>query len=94
LSILAAHYFQRPNVGPGVPISAGNVATGIGAALSAAELDELRERVERILRLSGRRAAVLIDGIDRVDRSGRTVPAARLTKSCVCEGQPRNCPKG
>jgi hypothetical protein len=29
-------------LGPGVPVSAGNVATGIGAALSAAELDELR----------------------------------------------------
>jgi hypothetical protein len=57
------------DIGHGARLSAGSAATSIGEALSAVELDELRQRVEKILRESGSRVVVLIDDIDRLDRS-------------------------
>ena len=57
------------DIGHGARLSAGSAATSIGEALSAVELDELRDRVEKILRESGSRVVVLIDDIDRLDRS-------------------------
>lgn len=51
-------------------------------ALSAVELDELRED----LREDGTRAAVLTDDIDRLDRSERAVPAVLLTKPRLLPG--------
>jgi hypothetical protein len=84
-SILAAHYFRKPNVGHSVPISAGNVATGIGEALAAVELDELRED----LREDGTRAAVLTDDIDRLDRSERGTCGAPDKVVCLRGSTPQ-----
>lgn len=52
----------------GVTVPSGAV-TGLGEALSTVELDELRRRVERVLESSGKRVVILIDDIDRLDRS-------------------------
>lgn len=54
---------------PGVELGAGDAAAGLGEAMSAVELDELRSRVEAYLREGGIRVVVLIDDIDRLDRS-------------------------
>ncbi len=51
-----------------VSVNPGAAASQLGANLSTVELDKLRERVERILRESGKRVVVLIDDIDRLDR--------------------------
>lgn len=55
------------NVTPGISLSAGDAAKGLGEALSAVELDELRTRVERFLEEQKIRVVVLIDDIDRLD---------------------------
>jgi hypothetical protein len=52
-----------------VDINPGSAVAGVGAALSAVELDELKGRVESILREQKTRIVVLIDDIDRLDRS-------------------------
>jgi predicted KAP-like P-loop ATPase len=46
----------------------GGVAEGLGKALSTAELDQLRTRLEGLLREAGKRIVVLIDDIDRLDQ--------------------------
>jgi hypothetical protein len=51
-----------------VSVNPGAGASQLGANLSTVDLDKLRERVERILRESGKRVVVLIDDIDRLDR--------------------------
>lgn len=48
--------------------SGGDIATGLGAALSNVELDELRDRLEKILEDSNKRIVVMIDDIDRLDQ--------------------------
>ncbi len=57
------------SVGGIVEVAPGEAARGLGEALSTVELDELRTRIEKILANSGKRVAVLIDDIDRLDRS-------------------------
>lgn len=52
----------------GVKLDPGNAAKGVGMALSAVELDTLKERIEQILHSAGKRVVVLIDDIDRLDR--------------------------
>jgi hypothetical protein len=47
----------------------GDAAEGTGAALSTVSLDELRDRVSRMLRESGRRVVILMDDIDRLERA-------------------------
>ena len=42
---------------------------GLGEALSTVKLDELRTRIENILAEGGKRVVVLIDDIDRLDRT-------------------------
>jgi hypothetical protein len=46
----------------------GDAAKGLGEALSSVTLDELRGRLEALLRKQGKRIAILIDDIDRLDR--------------------------
>jgi hypothetical protein len=55
-------------VAPGVDVTPGDAAKGIGQALSEVSIDQLRERVERFLAESGKRVVVLIDDVDRLDR--------------------------
>ncbi len=54
---------------PGVQLGVGEAATGLGEALSSVELDDLRARVEGFLKDLGTRVVVLIDDIDRLDRT-------------------------
>jgi hypothetical protein len=56
-------------IGGVVTVSPGDSARSAGEALSTVELDELKERVEKILDESKRRVVVFIDDIDRLDRS-------------------------
>jgi len=51
-----------------VQLSPGEVAKGLGEALSTVELDRLRARIENLLAEGGKRVVVLIDDIDRLDR--------------------------
>ena len=46
----------------------GEAAKGLGRALSTVELDELRKRLESLLRETGKRIVILIEDIDRLDR--------------------------
>ncbi len=46
----------------------GGVAEHVGKALSIVKLDELRKRLEELLRKAGQRIVVLIDDIDRLNR--------------------------
>ena len=47
----------------------GDAAKGIGQALPAVALEKLSQRVEKFLAESGKRVVVLIDDIDRLDRT-------------------------
>jgi hypothetical protein len=47
----------------------GDAATGAGNVLSSTSIDDLRGRVSAILRESGRRVVVIMDDIDRLDRT-------------------------
>lgn len=49
--------------------AAGDAAKGVGEAMSNVGLEELRSRIETFLRESGKRVVVLVDDIDRLDRS-------------------------
>lgn len=51
-----------------ITLSPGSGAAGLGEALSTVELDELRERLEKILKETGKRVIVFIDDVDRLDR--------------------------
>jgi hypothetical protein len=54
-----------------VSVLSGGAVGGLqeaGGALSAVKLQELRERIEKILSEAGKRVVVLIDDIDRLDR--------------------------
>lgn len=51
-----------------VSLSPGTAAKGLGNTLSAVGLDELKRRLEAILAESGKRIAILVDDIDRLDR--------------------------
>lgn len=53
----------------GFQVSPGRALKELGDQLSVIELDELRGRVERVLREAGKRIVVLIDDIDRLDRN-------------------------
>jgi predicted KAP-like P-loop ATPase len=52
-----------------VKLDPGKGIAALGEALSSVELDTLRGRLEDILVESGKRAVVLVDDIDRLDRS-------------------------
>ena len=45
------------------------VAAGVGSAMSTVSLDQLREQIGSILRQAKKRVVVLIDDIDRLDKS-------------------------
>ena len=47
----------------------GDAAVGAGTALSAVSLDELRGRISRMLREADKRVVIVMDDIDRLDRS-------------------------
>jgi hypothetical protein len=47
----------------------GDAAVGAGTALSAVSLDELRNRISTMLREANRRVVIIMDDIDRLDRS-------------------------
>lgn len=57
------------SIGGIVKLEAGDLAKGLGESLSTIELDELKKRIEDILIESGKRIIILIDDIDRLDRS-------------------------
>ena len=52
-----------------VKVAPGEAAKGLGEALSTVELDELQTRIENLLAKGGKRVVVLIDDIDRLDRT-------------------------
>jgi hypothetical protein len=54
---------------PYVGAGASDVAKSAGRAMSTVKLAELRKRVEAILRQSGKRIVIIMDDIDRLDRS-------------------------
>jgi hypothetical protein len=57
------------SVGGGtVTLDPGEGLRELGRTLSTVELEELRERLQKILRESGKRVVVLIDDMDRLDR--------------------------
>lgn len=47
----------------------GDAAVDTGTALSAVSLDELRDRISKMLREANRRVVIIMDDIDRLDRS-------------------------
>lgn len=49
-------------------INPGEAASKLGEGLSTAELDDLKARLEKILKETGTRVIVMIDDIDRLDR--------------------------
>lgn len=55
--------------GGAIQLRPGDVAKGLGEALSNVSLDELRSRIDTILAASGKRVVVLVDDIDRLDRA-------------------------
>lgn len=55
-------------VGGVVSISPGEAAKGLGEGLSTVELEQLRARLEGILKETNARVVVMIDDIDRLDR--------------------------
>lgn len=56
-------------VGGVVTLRPGDAAKGVGEAMSNVGLDELRSRIETFLAESGKRVVVLVDDIDRLDRT-------------------------
>jgi hypothetical protein len=52
-----------------VRASPGRASKGIDDSPGGVRLDQLRDRVEKLLQLAGRRVVVLIDDIDRLDRT-------------------------
>lgn len=52
-----------------VTLRPGDAAKGVGEAMSNVGLDELRSRIEAFLAESGKRVVVLVDDIDRLDRT-------------------------
>jgi hypothetical protein len=51
------------------PVGAGDAAQDIGQTLSTVDIETLRERIEDILAQAGKRIVILIDDIDRLDRT-------------------------
>jgi len=47
----------------------GDAALGAGAALSSASIDELKDRIGTLLREANRRVVILMDDIDRLDKT-------------------------
>ncbi|MCD4506755.1 KAP family NTPase [Chromobacterium piscinae] len=56
-------------LGGAVTLRPGDAAKGVGEAMSNVGLDELRSRIETFLAESGKRVVVLVDDIDRLDRT-------------------------
>lgn len=54
--------------GGAVQLNPGSGVEGLGKALSTVEVDELKQRLEKLLRESGRRVVIMVDDIDRLDR--------------------------
>jgi KAP family P-loop domain len=52
-----------------VKVDPGKGVVALGQALSSVELHQLRTRLEGFLRESGKRAVILVDDIDRLDRA-------------------------
>lgn len=61
--------FASISVASVIQVTPGDAAKGLGKALSTVGLDELRARIENILSEGGKRVIVLIDDIDRLDRT-------------------------
>jgi predicted KAP-like P-loop ATPase len=55
--------------GSGVTIDPGKGVAALGRSLSSIQLQQLRVRLEKILRDSGKQVVILVDDIDRLDRS-------------------------
>jgi predicted KAP-like P-loop ATPase len=49
-------------------VGVGDAATAVGRTWATVTLDELRGRLEKLLREAGKRVVILIDDIDRLDR--------------------------
>jgi hypothetical protein len=64
---LLGQYGSVLTVGAGV-VSVGGIKE-LGESLASVSLDELKDRIEKILRDSSRRVVVLTDDLDRLDRS-------------------------
>lgn len=52
-----------------VKISPGQIAKELGATLSSIELAEIRNRIEEILKGEGKRVVILMDDIDRLEKT-------------------------
>ncbi len=54
---------------PGISASPGQAAQQVGSLLSSVDLDEQRQRIEKILEEEERRIVVLMDDLDRLDKT-------------------------
>lgn len=52
-----------------VQFKPGDAARGVGEAMSNVSLNELKDRIERLLDESGKRMVIMVDDIDRLDRA-------------------------
>lgn len=52
-----------------IQVSPGQIAKELGATLSSIELVEIRDRIEDILKDEGKRVVILMDDIDRLDKT-------------------------
>ncbi|MFC2006010.1 P-loop NTPase fold protein [Chloroflexota bacterium] len=53
----------------GLQLSPGKVASELGKNLSFSQLSDTRDRIEKILKSEGKRIVILMDDIDRLDRT-------------------------
>ena len=65
----AGELLTKYGTAPASILGRGDAAKALGQLFSSAELDELRNRVESILREERKRVVVLMDDIDRLDKT-------------------------
>ena len=61
--------FASLTVGGLVQLRPGEATRGLGEALSNVGLNELKDRIERLLDEGGKRMVIMVDDIDRLDRT-------------------------
>lgn len=69
LSKYVANVIPSIKVAEGVEISLSESAKALGQTLASVELEELKNRLEKILETEGKRIVILMDDIDRLDKA-------------------------
>lgn len=69
LSKYVANVIPTIKVAEGVEISLSESAKSLGQTLASVELEELKKRLETILKTEGKRVVILMDDIDRLDKA-------------------------